>query len=228
MLEAQKTPQAQLQNTPGLFASFGRQLLDLIFPPRCVHCGRIDAHWCADCTADLQAVSINSRTQTTSLPHLTIRSSGEHDGILQHAIQGLKYHGVQDLAMPLAARLIPLLPGHADAIVPVPMHSARYRQRGYNQAALLAAALAEQTGIPLYDSLLQRTRATRTQVGLNRAERLENVSGAFQAYDTIVGTNVVLVDDVYTTGATLIGCAQALTSVQAVFGLTVTTATKPL
>lgn len=97
-----------------------------------------------------------------------------------------------------------------ELLVPVPLGRRRLRTRGYNQAALLAKALAARTGIPAREGLLARTRDTRTQTALGPTERWANVAGAFRAVVPLAGTRVALVDDVLTTGATLAACAAAL------------------
>jgi ComF family protein len=99
----------------------------------------------------------------------------------------------------------------ADLIVPVPLHASRLRERGYNQSTLLAQQLSHTSGLPLVESALKRIRATSPQVTLNAAERKINVSNAFEASGDIVqGRQVLLVDDVCTTGATLGSSSVAL------------------
>ena len=99
----------------------------------------------------------------------------------------------------------------ADVIVPVPLHSHRLRERGYNQAALLAREMARQCGLLLDEQTLVRQRATAPQVELDVRQRKENVRGAFSTRcNALIGRNVLLVDDVCTTGATLEACAQVL------------------
>lgn len=98
-----------------------------------------------------------------------------------------------------------------DVVMPVPLSIARQKQRGYNQAALLARPLAFATGYAYRPKAIQRVRDTVTQVGLSLEQRRHNVVGAFQARSEIVaGKTVLLVDDVATTGATLDACADAL------------------
>ncbi len=111
-----------------------------------------------------------------------------------------------------------------DLITSVPLHLTRQRERGYNQAELLARHLARLRDLP-YVTVLARTRATEQQVGLDGMQRRANVSNAFSAIpQPVTGKNVLLVDDVSTTGATLDACAQALFQANArtVYGLTVT------
>jgi ComF family protein len=98
-----------------------------------------------------------------------------------------------------------------DIIVPVPLHAARQRERGFNQASLLAALLCEQTSIPS-QSLLERIRYTTTQTALDRSERIENLHNAFRLRKNadVRGLQVLLIDDVLTTGSTLSECARVL------------------
>lgn len=112
-----------------------------------------------------------------------------------------------------------------EVVVPVPLHIARERHRGYNQSRLLAARLSECTGVQLNDRTLMRVKNTGTQVGSRTARvRALNVTDAFACRDSsVAGRNVLLVDDVCTTGATLDACAHALQQAGAtrVWGLTV-------
>jgi ComF family protein len=145
---------------------------------------------------------------------------------LQPAIYSLKYHGLRRLAEPLGDRLAQTWQAaglHADMIVPVPLHPERLAERGYNQAELLAGALAERLALPMRDDVLVRVRATPSQVHLHPAERRNNVHGAFACGLELTGSHVLLIDDVCTTGATLEACAATLRGhgAGAVWGLTV-------
>jgi predicted amidophosphoribosyltransferase len=137
-------------------------------------------------------------------------------GALAHA---LKYDGWVLAAHGMGARMA-ALPWPEDvlleraALVPVPLSASRLRERGYNQSAALAAAVAARWHVPVWDDVLVRARTTRSQTRLTPGERLANVAGAFRA-DSAVGprlrgVHVVLVDDVVTTAATLNACAAAL------------------
>jgi ComF family protein len=102
-------------------------------------------------------------------------------------------------------------PMAVDVIVPVPLHAARFRERGYNQAALLAHELARYTGLTVDEQTLVRKRATAPQTKLDAKQQKENVHAAFSCSgDTLAGKRVLLIDDVCTTGATLEACAIAL------------------
>jgi competence protein ComFC len=202
--------------------------LDWIFPPRCVNCGRVDAWWCSSCVTELSSLPLNPAAYPLEYFAATL-STGPHTGLLQNAVQALKYYGLTDLAPVLGARLAavyPLLNMPIDLIVPVPLFNVRLMERGYNQSQILCAALAEQIGIPTSDALT-RERDTGSQVGLNREERLSNVESAFKADAAqVAGKQLLIVDDVRTTGATLKACAQAALSAGAgaVYALTLSRA----
>ena len=168
---------------------------------------------CAVCCASYSAVS-------------RARAIGEYDGVLRDIIHAFKYAGRLSLAKPLAALM--RLRGNevladVDCLVPVPLHWRRERQRGFNQAREIARHL----GPPVVDAL-QRCRATRAQVELAADRRRANVAGAFRRRNgwfrnpAIRAKNVLLVDDVSTTGATLEACALMLkeSGAAAVFALT--------
>lgn len=168
---------------------------------------------------------------TKPLPEfLGASSSGIHEAKLQDAVQALKYADVRNLAVTLAARLedcLQQLNWQFDLIAPVPLHTERLKTRGYNQAGLLAAILAEKTSSTYEPHALMRLQQTRSQVGLNREQRLENVENTFSADpQQVSGKTILLIDDVRTTGATLSACADAAHQAGAVglYALTVTVA----
>lgn len=98
-------------------------------------------------------------------------------------------------------------------MIPVPLHIKRLRERGFNQSLILARALGQQKNIPVDFSLLKRNKFTLTQTGSNKKERQKNIKGAFDVSNKkkIINKNIILVDDVYTTGATVNECAKTLT-----------------
>jgi ComF family protein len=221
--------------SPGLFAP--RSLLqnwfsigvDLLFPPRCAGCGKIDSFWCETCQHDLEAIPYPLRVNP--IPAFTaVASTALHAGKIREAVQALKYENARAVAQPLGLRLAhhPALQNWTyDMIVPVPLHTTRLRERGYNQSQLLAEIVAVQVGVPCVPEALRRERYTQSQVTMNAAERLTNVEHAFLANPSLAAhQRVLIIDDVYTTGATLTACAQTLLAngADAVYGLTVTAA----
>jgi len=155
------------------------------------------------------------------------------DDPLRPAIHALKYGGQPELAAPLARYLIAvaqqppwtkILP-QIDSVVPVPLHAQRLAERGYNQSALLAGAFARRMDLKMAEGWLIRSRQTRSQVGLSALDRRRNVANAFTAAAVVQGKRLLLVDDVFTTGATLTACAQTLrrAGAAAVYGLILST-----
>jgi ComF family protein len=205
-------------------------LLDLLFPPQCVICNRVDTTWCDRCQEAFSKLPIEPivDNQVTSLT--AIAATAYHGGSLQKMIHALKYEQSPQFAMPLAHRLhqcLQMMDWSIDGIVGVPLHPLRQRERGYNQAQLLAQEIAALTGLPEQSALLQRDSFTRPQVGLDHSQRQQNVKDAFSiGPGNIAGQNILIIDDVFTTGATLNACAQALAGggAAAVYGLTVTAA----
>lgn len=190
-----------------------RPALDLVFPPACSGCGKVGAVLCTRCQADIQSHALP--VAVTPAPGLAaLAALAPFEGCLRNTIHALKYDGLQALAAPLGEMLAHHLaeigwpPG---LVVPVPLHPERQAARGYNQAALLAREMARCLGWPCSEALA-RTRQTASQVGLGHAERQDNVRGAFSVTqpDIVRDRDILLVDDVYTTGATLHECALAL------------------
>ncbi|HDQ72193.1 MAG TPA: ComF family protein [Chloroflexi bacterium] len=206
-----------------------RQLLNLFFPPRCMGCGRVGVHLCADCS-DLvprvlspfcvrcgDAVETGrfcKRCRVSPLRIESVRSVACFEGFIQEAIHHLKYDGHFALAEPLGGLMANYWAacGHpVDVVVPVPLHAQRLRERGYNQAALLAREMVHHAGLPVDERTLVRNRATASQIDLDAVQRKENVRDAFVCVDDrLAGKRVLLIDDVCTTGSTLEACAVAL------------------
>jgi len=210
-------------------AALGTALLDLLYPPRCAACGEglgssAEEPFCVICARAVDPVPAGCRSCglpgidalcgacLSNPPSFTAcHAGGLFGGPLADAIHALKYRDRPALARPLGAWLAGRvsLPQNS-AIVPVPLGRKRRLARGYDQAALLARALAKAKGLPILPLALARTRETKPQVGRTRADRLRNVRGAFRAVPAIRDRDVVLLDDVVTTGATADACAEAL------------------
>ena len=211
-----------------------RQRFRVVRPPWCERCGQPEPHFgpcrlCADWPAALR----------------TARSAVWLVDGAQHAVHALKYGGLPRIADELALAMAALRP-HTDAmaaLVPIPLAPQRLRTRGYNQSEVLARALARKWRIPVLPELLIRTRETPTQTALTPGTRLANVAGAFATRKPGAGvltpswqpgvnqpwTTLVLVDDVFTTGATLAEAARALeqAGAQSIHGVTFARAAIP-
>ena len=211
-----------------------RGLLDLLFPPRCVSCRETGSLLCAKCCDEFELVEPplcphcgRPRTSERLCPLCQrdppqidgVRAAAYFDGTLREAIHCFKYSNLQDLAIPLGRlmgdywekRSLP-----AEIIVPVPLHPDRLRERGYNQATLLARELGKSIGLPVAENSLARVRATRPQIELGAQERKENVCDAFRCSNAeLKEKRILLIDDVCTTGATLEACSIALRRVGA-------------
>lgn len=223
-------------------------LLNLLYPPHCVVCERPGAWLCSDCLAlrtplpaplcphcgrPMPTARLCRRCRAGRSQLVAVRSVGAYTTPLREAIHALKYGGMRVLAQPLAALLAEYWQSATiavDVIVPVPLHPRRQRYRGYNQAELLACAMAERVGLPVERHGIVRHRDTRSQVGLSVAERHANMQGAFEcAGAALNGARVLLIDDVLTTGATLEAAAEAAKAGGAagVWALTVSRAPDP-
>ena len=212
--------------------------LDLVFPPLCPVCDgilgagrrdplcgacwegfeRIAPPWCRCCGAPLGIEGLCGACRSRRPRFAYARAAVLYGDLVREAIHAFKFGGRRGLANPLGDLLAGLglsaLPGALpDALVPVPLHPRRARERGYDQALLLARRLERAWSVPVVADALLRAVPTQPQTDLDAAARRRNVRDAFAVRrpDLIAGRHVVLVDDVLTTGATAGECAHVLT-----------------
>lgn len=205
------------------------EALDWLYPPNCGGCGQPGTRWCKECsdtTAEIKPpicpicgnpniiAEPCQRCQSSPPSYTALRSYTVFAGCIREAIHRLKYRRDISLGEVLARPMINSLRKlnwSLDIITSVPLGLVRFEERGYNQATLLARPIALSLKLPFSPHILTRTRETRTQVGLTVTERQENMADAFRAISKSVrGKNILLVDDVATSGATLNACAKAL------------------
>jgi ComF family protein len=197
-------------------------LIDVLLPPSCAGCGRYASLLCDACRASFRSASPAAATFVQADPAVVVGDSltlavaaFRYEGALRRALQRLKYSGGARLAAPLAACAEPALRRLLEVsgpmpLVAVPLHATRQRERGYNQALLLAQALGSRVGLPVIDTL-RRSQATTRQHQLDRAGRLRNLRNAFAVSPGVrPPPQVIVVDDILTTSATLEACAAVL------------------
>jgi len=133
------------------------------------------------------------------------RSFGLYEGVLKRAVSLLKFYGIKRLSRPLSEVMLKMKIPESDVVIPVPLHDKRLKKREFNQSALIAKYLASSMGIKIILNGLVKVRDTMPQVGLSSHERKKNIRGAFAVKNNslISGKDIVLVDDVVTTGATV-------------------------
>ena len=205
---------------PGIF----RSVLNLLLPSRCVGCGAGGPYICSACLAGAKRPPPEPPPEGG--PLADVLTAFAYEGVVRTAVQHLKYRGLRalapEMARPMARELAVAVPPPF-TLVPVPLHSRRLRERGFNQAELLAREVARLLDAPLSTGALRRTVDTSSQVAAATGpERLRNVHRAFAAVHPLDVGTIILVDDVTTTGATLSSAAGALLSAGAaqVYGLT--------
>ena len=208
--------------------SYLAAFVDLFYPQRCVGCdGRASDVLCRGCFDSLPTIGrplcarcgMPTAFETFACEECKnvdfgfegARAALRYEGVGKEIVHSLKYRGYTAVVERLAA---PLMAASAaswrdfGAVVPVPLHRSRQRRRGFNQAELLGRGVAGRLGVPVW-ATLEAVRRTRDQVELSAGERRANVEGAYSVRARVRGT-ILLVDDVFTTGATMSSCAGAL------------------
>ncbi len=222
----------------GICVLFLMNILDFIFPKRCVGCGSYGSYFCNNCINNIQqdnlVCPVCERSAIGGETHPLCRSKyrldglwslGVYQGSLKLAIQKLKYRWVTSIAQTLVDILVEYwakfspwffkdikkTKGAGWVVVPVPLYWTRQNLRGFNQSSLIGKLLSRSMGLG-YSELLIRNRLTKTQVGRSSKDRKQNIKGAFSisATCTLPPANCLLIDDVWTTGSTLKECAYVL------------------
>lgn len=225
----------------GAIRAFGASLLDLLVPRRCAGCletwqDHAGRSWCGRCWDGLPWIR-SPQCPVCGHPYLDSPSAADHlcgpcllvppafdgarsatlySGEIRKRIHEVKFGGQLVWIPPLAELLMHCWtgwnPASADGLVPVPLHVRRVRERGFNQAALLANAMGRRLRLPVHHDVLTRFRWTEPQTRLKREDRLRNVADAFQVANRGKARNrsLLLIDDVFTTGSTVAACAGAL------------------
>lgn len=195
-------------------------ILDIIFPIECLGCGREEEWLCINC---FKKIMPNTRVIHGKNLDKVITLYSYDNEVIKKLIHGLKYKFMEDLALPLGALLSKELKkleeqiGKPDFIAPIPLHKKRLLERGFNQAELIALKISECFGWPVEKNVIMRSRLTASQVDLDEAGRKENMKDAFSATDLakVLNQKIILIDDVFTTGATMEECARVLKNVGA-------------
>lgn len=217
-------------------------ILDILFPKRCLNCGRFGKYFCDICVSTIRTIGVNEaicpicgrrafggmthpRCKTKySLDGLT--SIFHYDGIIKQAVKSLKYRRVTDLAQEFVS-YVPRIDFVDSILVPIPLHSSRFRDRGFNQAEVLGRLLADRLPagkaglhISMRTDILKRVIATTPQVEMkDRKERLKNMKNVFSILDSlprrqagkfVIPDSCILFDDVFTTGATMRAAGEIL------------------
>jgi ComF family protein len=205
--------------------------ISLFFPKYCLGCDNAlvkgENMICTLCMLEMPQTDYHKSSENPLSRRLSYRIPVKHamalfkfskNGRVQHLLHQLKYRNHPEIGVMLGQfygdkmRTESGVTYDADLIVPIPLHPARKRKRGYNQSAKFAEGLSERLEIPFTDDLLERRIKTETQTRKTKLNRWENISGVFglKVPDSIKGKKVLLVDDVITTGSTLEACSQVL------------------
>jgi ComF family protein len=211
---------------------FVTPFLDFVFPPVCVCCNELlsdsSQRVCEKCWDSIQRVTrdhplyLETRSKLTEsgvVDELVSHFVFEKEGAFQHVAHALKYGGYESVGLELGRRVGRTMNDWgitADGLIPIPLHKAKERERGYNQSDLIARGISTSTGIPVRTDLVHRRKYTQTQTQLSLEQRRVNMEDAFEIHRSsrpdVEGKTFILVDDVITTGATINSCARELKS----------------
>ena len=220
--------EAPTSGVASVLSKVARSALDLLFPLSCAVCGREGRYLCPGCEARLprllepycrrcadpneEGVCDWCRSRPPAFDG--VRAPYLMEDAVREMVHHFKYRNLRAAAPELGCLLASYLeaePTRAEVLVPVPLHPRRERERGYNQAELLAHELSRLTGLPMESHAVRRTRNTPPQVSMRgHDDRGRAVRGAFECVGDVAGRRVLLIDDVVTSGSTMSACASAL------------------
>lgn len=194
-------------------------LYDLVFQEKCPICNK-KSYWkvdpfCEKCWNSIKPLGsqliITGQFHRDFWKYVTsLISFGVYEGVLKEAIHYFKYGGIKRLGSPLGMLLSSVKPPSVDILIPVPLHIKKLRLREFNQSAILAKKLSKTWNISLCLTSLVKVKDTLDQASLDAKQRLSNVKNSYSVIGSIKGVKVGLIDDVVTTGATLMECAKVL------------------
>ena len=205
--------------------SFVTDLVDLVFPNCCPGCGApfitAEEFLCSNCELDLPLFPASEQILDRFAGRIKLMDARSYlkfynAGVAQKLLHEIKYKGDKALGEYLGSVFIKHLSAekafkNIDVVVPIPLHKSKLLSRGYNQSYFLAKGMAQELKIKVDDKTVVRAKKSETQTRKSRAQRWQNVSGIFQVTnDSFKDKNVLLVDDVITTGATLEACGEAI------------------
>lgn len=199
--------------------------LDLIFPPKCAVCGALGKDiLCKKCLEEIKYLDRQLKDLPSKLSFDIAFAATSYEGPVKEAIRKFKFRDKRAFSEPLTNILIKFAENNLSAfknvelIIPVPLFESRQKGRGFNQSGIFAEAAARHLDRPISETALFRTRNTKPQFDLMRADRFANVAGAFKVSDPdeVKGKTILLIDDILTTGATASECARVLKDAGAV------------
>ncbi|MCQ2979434.1 MAG: ComF family protein [Clostridia bacterium] len=203
------------------FSNLFRKLYNQLFPPRCYMCGKVHDKYeeslvCDDCKSIYKQYRVDKKFFDGDGKEIGI-GIYRYDGVVRFLIQKLKYEKNKKIAYALSELAFEdvknfLLKHHVNYIVPMPIHKDRLKERGFNQSELIAKRLSEKLNIPYRTDVIGRSRYTIPQSKLKNEERRDNVKNSFEILNEIevMGKDIFLVDDIYTTGSTIEECSKVL------------------
>ena len=206
-----------------------KAVLDFMVPVVCVHCGAEGSLWCDQCMESTPKLTGNTCVKCGERTSENLKLCGDcatlpppldrlvpiyrYGGSARSVVHALKYRHVTAIAPAMADTMSAhkfVSKANLDCIAPVPAHRDRLRERGYNQASLIGREIADKLQLQFLGDALTKNRATQSQVELTRQQRAMSLRGAFEANYRFDDAHVLLIDDVCTTGNTLMNCAAAL------------------